>query len=231
MNLSEIIAAIGAYTGSDVAKHKEVARELRAASETKPVAQLLINAGAGKKTGESQEKISGLEERITALEDEKTELQQQVEAAKGKPDELRGEYERQLKGLKDKVSAAQQERDAERDGRRADRVVSQADRAAAKLAGRVDPDYLAEVVRAKLTGRIKVAETGLQFLDAEGVALDVDETEGPSALAEDVFKVVPEKFRLRPMNAGGGSNGGGAAGGHQEQAIERQVQERHRFTV
>ncbi len=225
MDLSELIAGLGAYA-SDPSTQKEVARALRASADTKPIAQLLINAGAGKKTGESQQKLTELEDKITALEDEKQELAQQVEAAQGKPNEQQAAWDREKAKLQAAKDKAEQERDAERVNRKGDAVNLARSRFLSALKGRVD-DFGLDALERRFGDRFRPRDdlSGVDVLDDDGDPIEAPK--GQSAeevLAELAFKTVPASNTFRPMNAGGGSNGSGAQGSlTTEQLVDQKI--------
>ncbi len=213
MDLSELIAGLGAYA-SDPSTQKEVARALRATAETKPIAQLLINAGAGKKTGESQQKLTELEDKIAALEDEKQELAQQIEAAQGKPNEQQAAWDREKVKLQAAKDKAEQERDAERVNRKGDAVNLARSRFLSALKGRVDPFGL-DALERRFGDRFRPRDdlSGVDVLDEDGDPIEAPKgLSAEDVLAESAFETVPASNRIRQMNVGGGSSGGGSNG-------------------
>lgn len=226
MALPEILAELAAYVGDDPAKKKEVATALRkkARDDADPlsehtetlngIAQVLLDAGAGKKSGETATKVAEKQAEIDRLTGELEAAQAEVETAKKAPTEQQAAWDREKAKLIARAEKAEGELDTEREGRTGDRVLTHAERVAGHLKGRVDDDYLADVLAGRIAKRLRPAETGIQFLGEDDEPLDGDEREAAKALAEHVFQAVPDKYRLRPMNAGGGASGGGEGGGY-----------------
>lgn len=213
MDIAEILTALTEYVGDDKAKAKEVAQSLRSTEGTKPIASVIYNAGAARHKGESGPKITELETQVSTLTEERDDLTQQLEAAKGKPDEQKAEFDRQKKKLEDRATKAETDLKAERDGRKGDRVGHAAGRIAGRLKGMVDDDYLAEVLTPRIQKRVRPTEQNtIELLAEDETPLDGDSDAVEKALAESILKAVPDKYRLRDMQPGGGVSGGGVVG-------------------
>lgn len=225
MELQEILAALTEYVGDDKAKAKDVAFKLRNEADLKPIGSLIYNAGAARHKGETGTKLTDLEKQLATLTDEREDLAQQLEAAKGKPNEQLADAEKQRKKLEDRAIKAETDLKAERDGRTTDRVGHIAGRVASHLKGQVDDDYLSEVLTARIKGRVKPSENGkVELLAEDQTPYDGDGEAVEKELATDVLKAVPDKFRLRNMQPGGGvSGGGGQDQVTREQLIDQQA--------
>lgn len=210
MTLEEILAALAEFVGDDEAKVKDVARSLRSTDGTKPIASVIYNAGAASKKGETTTKVKELTDQVTTLTEERNELTQQLEAAKAKPDEHQVEWDRQKKKLEERATKAEGELKLEREGRVGDRVGHVAGRVAGHLKGHVDDEYLSEVLTPKISKRVRPADGGkIELLGGDETPLDGEGEVLEKALATEMLKAVPDKFRLRNLQAGGGVSGGG----------------------
>ncbi len=212
--LPEVLASLAEYIGDDSAKAKEVARALRDskgehADTLNPLAQVLIDVGAGKKKGESDKTVAEKQAEIDRLAEALESANEAAEVASKKPNELQADFDKRRLKLEEKAAKLETDLKAERDGRRTDRVSYAASTPLRFLNGAVDPDYLAEVVAPRLTRRVRPTEAGVEYLDEHETPYDGDEQQQAKALADDTLKAVPDKYRLRSMNPGGGSSNGG----------------------
>ncbi len=208
-------AVIGTYVGDDAEKAKEVAQAMRESEESPgatAVAQRLLTIGAGRKKSETDKTVKALEkerDEANAKVQELTEQAEAHEATKGKPSEKEAELERRLERATKKATDAEAALKAEKDGRKSDRVSTKALGVVNRLNGLVDPDYLEEVLTPRIQKRIRPTDEDADFLADDETPYEGDDKARSEALAADLLKVVPDKYRLRDMNPGGGANGRG----------------------
>lgn len=223
MPLPEILAELAAYVGDDAAKAKEVASALRKKSreETDPlsehtealngIAQLLLNAGAGRKTGETTAKITEKQAEIDRLTGELEEARGEIETLRSKPDEKQQAHDREKAKLIARAEAAEKAVEEQRAGRKGDAVNLARSRFLGALKGRVD-DFGLDAVDRRFSERFRAREdgSGVDVLDEDGDPIEAPKGKTPEEiLAERAFETVPASNRLRQMNAGGGAPGGG----------------------
>lgn len=230
MAWAEILAAITEYVGDDKAKAKEVAQSLRDTVATKPIAQLLINAGAGRKKGESDAELKRLEGEVQKLTEANEALTEQLETAQKAPTEQQASWERERKKLTDAKDRAEKERDAEREGRTTDAVELSVSRFLGSLRGRVD-DFGLDALERRFRGRFRPAKasenggTRVEVLDSEGDPIEAPKGKTPEeVLAEEAYEVTPSANRVRNANSGSGAGSGGDAGGKKVSREEIEVQ-------
>lgn len=209
MELQELLTAVGEYVAGDEAKARDLAQAIRKDDAAKPVATVLLNAGAGKKKGETQQREKELQDQITALTEERDGLIQERDAAQGQPNEKVTAAERERDKAREKAAKLEADLKAEREGRKSDRVSTKAEKVVGKLRGQVDDDYLDEVLTPRIQKRIRPTDEDVEFLADDETPYDGDDKARAESLAADLLKVVPDKYRLRPMNPGGGGGRGG----------------------
>lgn len=214
MTLAEILAAVTEYVGGDKAKVKEVAQGLRDNADTKPIAQMLLNAGAGRKKGEVEAEVKPLQEEVRKLTEERDSLLEQLETAAAKPTEQQAVWDRDRKKLTEAKERAEKERDDERAGRAGDAVEMSVTRFLGQLKGRVD-DFGLDALHRRYRERFrtaKAAESGglrVEVLDAEGDPIEPPKGKTvEEVLADEAFEAVPAANRIRSANAGGGAGNG-----------------------
>lgn len=182
----------------------------------KAIAQRLLDAGAGRGKGEATKRIKALEDERDAAKTKADELAEQItaaEAGKGKPTEREAALEKERDKYKAKAAEHEAALKAERDGRKSDRVGTKAEKVIGKLRGQVDDDYLDEVLSPRIQKRLRPTDEDVEFLADDETPYEGDDKARAEAMAADVLKVVPDKYRLRDLNPGGGVNGRGTATG------------------
>ncbi len=238
MTRDEVLASIAEYVGDDAAKVRDLVTGLRDkegehAPRLNAVAQKLINAGAGKKSGEVEGRVKELESLIASREDELEQSRADLEAARVKPTEQQAEWDKQRKRYEDAKAKAEKERDDERTARRADKVDLARAAFRQSLKGRVD-DFGLEALNARFAARFRAKDDGsVEVLDEDGEPIEAPKGRTPEdVLADHAYEAVPAANRVRQANAGGGfgSNGTGPAT-LTEQQIDQQKRQQFRFTV
>lgn len=215
MTLAEIVAALNAEIGDDKAKAKEAARLLR--SDSKSVAQLLINVGAGQKSGETQTKVSQLEQerdelrdKLEATEQEYTEFKTRTPDAAAIEARLNTKWGAKVQAKEDEVKATRDTLRKALGGGTMQKVVS---RLVTKYG--IDEDYAREVLAQRHADRIAVGDDARIGVLQLGEATEYDaatEDEKIDALAADIRKTVPPKFVNTNADSGSGvRNGAGGA--------------------
>jgi hypothetical protein len=227
MELSEIIAAINAHVAGDKAKAKELAKELRANS--KDVAQLLINVGAGQKSGETQTKVSQLEaerddlkEHLEQLTTEYTEFKTRTPDAAAIETRLNTKWGAKLQAKDDEVKATRDTLRKALGGGTMQKVVA---RLVTKYG--VDDDYAREVLAQRHADRIAVGDDAKVGVLQLGETVEYDaatEDEKIDALAADIRKTVPPKFVNTNADTGAGIRGG--VGGAVVKTVEQIAQQK-----
>ncbi len=242
MDVGDILAALSVHVAdeagdTDDEKVKAIVATMRShdSPAVKAIAQRLLDAGAGRKAGEHGKRIKALEVELQESKDAAAELQGQLdglEATKGKPSEKEAVLERERDRWKAKADKADTDLKAERDGRKTDRVGTKALTVVGKLRGQVDDDYLDEVLTPRIQKRLRPTDEDVEFLAADETPYEGDDKARSEALAADVLKVGPDKYRLRQMQPGGGVNGRGTGNrGVTDQQLDEQLRTRHRFGV
>jgi hypothetical protein len=214
MELHELVAAVAAFVAGDEGKAKDVAQAIRRDDSTKAVATVLLNAGAGRKKGEAQQREKELADEITKLTEERDDLTAKVEAAASAPNERVAALERERDKYKSQAEKHKAEADAERLARKGDKVTGKAEAFVAAMIGSdVHPDYQ-EVLEARVQKRIQPLEdgSGIQVLDEDGTPMDGDEKAQLTSLRASVLKTVPDLMKLRPGMQPGGGAGRGSSG-------------------
>ncbi len=219
MALPEVLAAFVAEVSDDAGeiddeKVKAVVAAMRGhdSPAVKAIAQKLLDAGAGRKAGEHGKRIKALETELQEAKEAAAELQERLDAteqSKGKPSEKEADLEKRLERATKKVTDAEAALKAEKDGRKADRVGSKAQSVVSELKGQVDEDYLAEVLTPRIAKRLRPTDEDVEFLADDETPYEGDDKARTQALAADVLKAVPDKYRLRDMRPGGGVDGRG----------------------
>lgn len=217
-------AVLAEYVGDDKEKAREVALAIRNTENVKPIGAVIYNAGAASKKGETSKTVGTLEAKVTELTEANEELTTQLEAASKKPNEQQAEWDRQKDKLTKRAEKAEGELNVEREGRTGDRVEHVAGRVAGHLKDQVDEDYRKEVLAGRIAKRVRTSENGkIELLGDDDSPLEGEGEEVEKALAAAMLKAVPDKFRLRNMQPGGGAAGGGASQPTREQLIEEQA--------
>jgi hypothetical protein len=230
MTLDEILVAIGAFIADDKTKAKEVAKALRAHAQCAPLAQELVNYGAGKKKTELDVEIAKLTRERDEANTERDEVKTSLEELKAKtPDvaaiegKLKDQHAKKIKEKDDLIAEQGRTLKGALSRVQRERFVSQL-----SATHKVDADYAREVLATKYADRFQAADDGkvavLQLGSTE--AYDADsEDKAIELLAADVAKAVPARFVLTNADRGGGSGGGSGGGGAvvtQEKLVERQ---------
>lgn len=235
MELSDIIIALNAYVGGDKNKAKEAAKELRAQSS--PVAQHLINVGAGQKSGEVQTKLDELQkkldeatEHLEGKETELAELRAKTPDAASIEASAKNKYEKQLR----KVEA---ERDTSR--QQYENALRQVaiDKAVALLITpneqglRVDREYAQLIAAEKLRPHILPkpdGNIGIKQLGDDGEYDGGNLDEKVAALVKDFRPYIPPTFVMSNADSGAGIRGGSAASVSSGLKTQQQIIEQYR---
>lgn len=229
MELHELVAAVAAFVAGDEGKAKDVAQAIRRDDSTKAVATVLLNAGAGRKKGEAQQREKELADQLAALQEERDTLAAQAEAAAAAPNERVAALERERDKYKGQAETLKKERDDEKVGRRQDRVSTRVESLVGQLRGKVEDGYLDEVIRPKLARRIRPQEQGegVEGLEEDGTPFDGDEKAQLESVKASLLKTVPEWANLRPgMQPGGGAGRGGQGTVSKDQIIAEKQRSR-----
>lgn len=215
MELSELIASINSFVGGDKAKAKEVAKALR--DNAKDVSQLLINVGAGQKSGEVGGKVTALEKERDEWKAKAEEVEQEFTEFKAKTPDVatveareRAKWEPKVKAKDEEVKATKETLRKALGGGTMQKVVAHL---VAKLG--VDDDYAREVLAARYADRIAVGDDGRIGVLQVGETSEYDavtEDEKVAALAADIRKTVPPKFVNTNADSGAGVRGGSGGG-------------------
>lgn len=225
-SLDELIAGLNELAAENDEKAIEVAKAIR--EKAKPVAQVILNAGAAIQKTEAKGAAKKLEtERDEAIR-ERDELRTEFDEFKAKTpnakeieDRITAKYEPKIKALKDQV--------AERETRLTTTIRrSGLTKFASELIKLgVDPEYAQEVATAKYGDRLTPKEDGSLGVLQVGNTLEYDaetEDEKIAALAADARKLTPPKFINTNADSGAGVRSGGSGGGSaatQQQLVER----------
>jgi outer membrane murein-binding lipoprotein Lpp len=234
MELHELVAAVAAYVAGDEGKAKDVAQAIRRDDSTKAVATVLLNAGAGRKKGEAQQREQELTAQITALQEERDALAAQAEAAASAPNERITALERERDKYKAKAEETDRKWKDEQVGRRQDRVGTRVESVVGQLRGKVEDGYLDEVIRPKLARRLRPQEQGdgVEALEEDGTPYDGDERAQLESVKASLLKTVPEWANLRPgMQPGGGAGRGGQGSVTREQIMAEKARSRTYTTL
>lgn len=220
MEISEIITSINSFVGGDKAKAKDVAKALRA--DAKDVAQLLINVGAGQKSGETQTKVSTLEqerdewkEKAETTEQEFAEFKSKTPDVKAIEDRLNATHAKALTKERERADKATTDLRDERKKLAVSKFVSLLT-TADDSGTRIEPQWAEKVVAAELNDRFVIKEDGtLGVLQpGEAVEYDADTLDKKiAALAKDARKTVASTYVLTGSDSGAGARGGGGGGG------------------
>jgi hypothetical protein len=233
MELHELVAAVAAFVAGDEGKAKDVAQAIRRDDSTKAVATVLLNAGAGRKKGEAQQREKELTDQITALQEERDALAAQAEAAASAPNERITALERERDKYKAKAEETDRKWKDEQVGRRQDRVGTRVESVVGQLRGKVEDGYLDEVIRPKLARRLRPQEQGdgVEALEEDGTPYDGDERAQLESVKASLLKTVPEWANLRPgMQPGGGAGRGGQGTVTREQIVQEKQRQRGPYT-
>lgn len=234
MESREIIAAINELVGSDRAKAKEFAKELR--SGVGPVAQSLINIGksqaqsdGGAELDRLKQQVQDLTESVEAKDAEIQQLTAKVPDAAQVEESYRKKWEPKL------TKAEQRALEAET---RATTLAQQVvvDKALARLLARneqgqaADPEYVhliaAEKIRKLVTPKPD-GNVGVRTLDGDGEYDGETVDQKVDALIKDFRPTIPAAFVLTNADSGAGvRNGGGSVGGTWSQYRKEVEQER-----
>jgi hypothetical protein len=234
MELHELVAAVAAFVAGDEGKAKDVAQAIRRDDSTKAVATVLLNAGAGRKKGEAQQREKELTDQITALQEERDALAAQAEAAASAPNERITALERERDKYKAKAEETDRKWKDEQVGRRQDRVGTRVESVVGQLRGKVEDGYLDEVIRPKLARRLRPQEQGdgVEALEEDGTPYDGDERAQLESVKASLLKTVPEWANLRPgMQPGGGAGRGGQGSVTREQIMAEKARSRTYTTL
>lgn len=214
MEIAELISEINKHIAGDKAKAKELAKAMR--SDAKDVAQLLINVGAGQKSGETQSKVTDLETKLRETTEKLEETERDFTEFKSKTPDVatieareRAKWEPKVKAKDDELKAAREQfKGAVGRGGRVKFTRE-------LIALGADPEYAEQVAAQKYGDRLNPKDDGSLgvFQIGEQVEYDGDEDAKIKALAADAYKTVPAKFRLTNADSGAGvrSGGGGSA--------------------
>jgi hypothetical protein len=231
--LDELLGSIADYVG-DAAENPQKARDLALRmlenEATKPVAEVLLRRGLGKRTAVEAEKIEALEAQLTQLKakytDETTTLKDELEAAKVEANDLRSKEPNWQKRIEEtekrwqkKLDDAQTETAAERRRRLNDQIEIQKQIFIGALGldreGGVEGEWGRDVLPAKYADRFVPSEDGqtVRVLEIGEKASYYDPSDGEPAvqLARDALAKVPPKYRIMgtPEAAGGVAAGTG----------------------
>lgn len=227
--LDELLTGLREHVAGDADKAKELANRLHA--DLSPVAQVLIDKGAGKGKGEVAGKLKAAEAERDEARRERDELRAEFDDFKTKTPDAKTLEERVEAKWKPKVTRAEQERDAAK-GTLAQKLRDLAVKdfvAALKPGVEVHDEYANEVLAAKYADRFQVSEDGTVRVLQPGKADAYDPADGQSAvslLAADVRKTVPSWAVLSNAESGGGITNGGGGGAVQAKSRAQQEQER-----
>lgn len=213
MTLDELIAGITEHADDDE-KAKELADAIRA--KAKPVAQVLLNAGAAMQKTEGRKDTKKVEQERDEAIRERDELRTEFDEFKAKTpnakeieDRVTARYEPKLKALKDQVA----ERDTALKSTIQRGGLTKFSRELIKLGA--DPEYAQVVAAEKHRDRLAPKDDGSLGVLQIGSTLEydgVDEDEKISALARDAIKTVPPKFINTNADSGGGVRNGSGGG-------------------
>jgi hypothetical protein len=229
LTLDEILAALSEQVteaDGDKDKLKAIADGLH--KHAQPVAQALIDRGAGKKGGELKARIETLEREKKEAQDSLTELSQEFDEFKKKvPDAAAIEakadekWKKKHQAVEDRAKAAEERFRASRKGSVRSEFVQEL------IALGVDPDYAKETLGPKHDGQFKLREDDeVDILQLGGT--DPLESNGDKSaarlLAEQVVKTVKPVFITAGVDSGGGvrSGTGGGGGGLRPEQVDQQ---------
>lgn len=217
MELADLVKAVNDFVGGDKAKAKDVAKALR--SDSKDVAQLLINVGAGQKSGETQAKVTDLETKLRETEEKLAEVTSEFAEHKAKTPDVatveareRAKWEPKVKAKEDELKAARETtKNVLKRG-----AVARFTRELIKAG--VDPEYAQEVAANKYGDRFDPKDDGTLGVLQVGEAIEYDAADEDSkiaALAADVRKGIAPRWILTNADSGAGvRNGGGGGAGY-----------------
>lgn len=218
--LVELLAPLEQYAGDSKEKAREVALALLDKAETKPIAEVLLKRGLGKRTAAAEEAAVSLQSEITALKDQLAEAKAEAEELRSNQPNWQRRIEEAERKWASKVETAEQRAAAERQARLDERVAIERQRFLAKMRlgqeGGVEEDWGRDVLPARFadrfrpdpeSGKVRVLEIGesdTYYDPADGDPVD--------QLARDAMAQVPAKYRiLGDPDGGGGTQGNGKA--------------------
>jgi hypothetical protein len=214
MEISDVVKAVNEFVGGDKAKAKEIAKALR--SDAKDVAQLLINVGAGQKSGEVQGKVETLEKERDDLKEQLETVTTEFQEFKTRTPDVATVEARERAKWEPKVKAKDEELKAAREQFRGAVGKGAVAKFTRELIGLgVDPEYAQEVAATRYRDRLAPKDDGSLgvFQLGETVEYDApDEDAKIKALAADVRKLVkPQWINTNADSGAGVRNGGGGS--------------------
>lgn len=215
-SLDELLAGLAEYVGTDKAKAREVAVELKTRDVTKPIAEVLLRQGMTKRTADAENQVESLEAKVKELQGELDEKTQEIDRARSEAPDWKKRLEDTERRAKEKQDALRAELDAERTGRREDKLAIYRQKFLAELGPdvNVDADYATDTLVPKYADRFRLTEDGkLEVLEPdETTPYDATAGDPIKALAQDVLRSVKPKFRIMGQANPGGGVTGGASG-------------------
>lgn len=219
MEPAEIIAEINKHVAGDKAKAKEFARALR--SDAKDVSQLLINVGAGQKSGEVGTKVTELETKLRETTEKLEETEREFTEFKTKTPDATAIEAREKAKWEPKITKERERADTATTQLRDERKKLAVARFVSLLSTpddsgtRIDPQWAEKVVAAEHGDRFVIKDDGtLGVLQpGETTEYDADTLDKKiAALAKDARKAVPSAYVLTGADSGSGVRGGGGGG-------------------
>jgi hypothetical protein len=217
--LDEMLDALAEYVGENKEKAREVGLKLLDKDGTKPIGEVLLKKGIGKRTAEASEKVTDLQAQLTEAKDSLAEAKQQIKDLEGKEPNWQRRLEDNDRKWQAKLDAAEAKVSEERSVSLSDKVSIERQKFVAALrigqAGGVDADfgpllpsqYADRFVADPETRTVKVLEIGEK--DSYYDPADGEPTE---QLAKDVIAKLPPKARIvGEPEPGGGTQGGSMA--------------------
>lgn len=216
MDLTELLAQLGAIVGTDKDKAKEVATAMRNHAEASLIAQDLINFGAGKKKSDMDREVTRLTTAKEAVEAELEALRTEFDEFKAKtPDvaaveaRLKGQYDRRLAEKDGVIDTQARNLKGALTARLREKLVNKL-----STTHRVDPDYAGEVLAARFGDRFEAQDDGsvrvLQQTGEEEIDGDTEDAR-IATLAAQIAKDVPAKYVDAAADRGGGTRKPGGA--------------------
>lgn len=213
--LDELLDALGEYAGDSKERQREVGLKLLDREVTKPIGEVLLKKGLGKRTAEVTGKAAELEEENKRLTDELAEARTQIKELESKEPNWQRRLEDNDRKWQAKLDAATTQTLEERRASLRDKVGIERQKFVAGLRigqeGGVDEDYgvllpaqyAAHFVPDEETRSVKVLELG-----ETNSYYDPAEGDPAEQLARDVLAKLPPKVRIMgDPNPGGGENG------------------------
>lgn len=215
--LDELLSSLAEYAGDSKEKQREVALRLLDKDETKPIGEVLLKKGIGKRTAEATGKVADLETALIEAKDQLAEARQQIKDLEGKEPNWQRRLEDNDRKWQAKLDAAEAKVTEERHTSLQDKIgIERAKFYAALRVGQeggVDPDF-GPLIPDKYRDRfvpdpesrtVKVLEIG-----EKDSYYDPAEGEPSEQLARDVIAKLPPKARIMGSpDGGGGTQGGG----------------------